>query len=343
MNIKDVAKEAGVSITTASRVLNNPDAVSKKTRQKVMDVMHEMDYTPNWFAQNLHSNRTNIIGMLIPDTLNPADMEIAKGVEKIAHQNNCSIILCSTDYDNKIEKEYIKTLINRKTDGLILVSPTLQKNDLAQLKAKKMPFVIVAGGNYWDCENVVYTDSEASAYEIIVYLIDMGRRSIAIVLTDKALSDNTDKLKGYERAMVSMEIPLHADYTVRTQNTIEGGFIAASKLLESENRPDAIFFATDTMAFGGIECMKQNGLTPDELSIVGFDDLKVGAVMEPKLTTVTKPSYRMGLTAARLLFDLIDGVDENDDYSDEPQAIMLQSRLKIRKSCGNKVRLKEIW
>ena len=124
-----------------------------------------------------------------------------------------------------------------------------------------------------------------------------------------------------------------------SENTIEGGFIATSRLLESSDPPDAIFIASDTMAFGAIERMKQDDLTPDQLAIVGFDDLKTGAVVEPKLTTVTKPSYRMGLTAARLLFDII----EDNSLMDDTQSIILKSRLKIRKSCGNKERLKEIW
>ena len=104
-------------------------------------------------------------------------------------------------------------------------------------------------------------------------------------------------------------------------------------------RPEAVFIATDTMAFGAIEKLNQASLTPDEVAVIGFDDLKVGAVIEPKLTTVTKPSYRMGMTAGRLLFDII----EEESADDDPQTIVLQSRLKIRKSCGNKERLKEIW
>lgn len=339
LNIKEVAEKAGVSITTVSRVLNNPQTVSKKTKEKVLQVMDDLNYTPNWFARNLQNKRTNVIGVLVPDTLEPSNMEMTKGVEKVARQKGCNLILCNTEFDQSIESEHITNLVERKIDGLILTSSVLDESQVKKIREKKIPFVLVGKTPFWEKENVVYTNYDSAAEEAVSYLIEKGRRHIAIILTEHAKIDNEEKLAGYKRALERHNLKIEESYIVKSDNTLEGGYIATSKLIETSRPLDAIFIATDTMAFGALEKIKQENLTPDQLAIIGFDDLKVGAVMEPKLTTVTKPSYRIGLTAARLLFDLI----EYEGQGEEQQAIMLKSRLKIRKSCGNKERLKEIW
>ncbi|MFQ7473213.1 MAG: LacI family DNA-binding transcriptional regulator [Anaerovoracaceae bacterium] len=339
MNIKEVAEKAGVSITTVSRVLNNPDMVSEITKKKILSVMDELNYTPNWFARNLQNTRTNVIGMLIPDTLDPSNMNITKGVEKIARQKNNNIILCNTEYDYNTEKDYIKTLTERKIDGLILTSTTINKEDIQKLKAQKIPFVLIGKTESASKENMVHTNYDTATEEAVEYLIGMGRKNIAIILSEYPETENNEKLSGFKNALKKHKLKLDTKKIIVSENTIEGGYVATSKLLEGNEIPDAVFICTDTMAFGAIERIKKEGLTPEQIAIIGFDDLKVGAVMEPKLTTVTKPSYRIGLTAARLLFDLI----EDKNLIDEPQTIILQSRLKIRKSCGNKERLKEIW
>ncbi len=339
MNIKEVAEKAGVSITTVSRVLNNPEMVSEKTKSKVMNVMDQLNYTPNWFARHLQKSRTNVIGMLIPDTLEQSYMEITKGVEKIARQKNCSIILCSTEFDPEIEAGYITTLAERSIDGLILTSPSIDQKQFSRLKSRNIPFVLIGKTEFIHEANTVCTNNDTAAEEAVEYLITSGRKNIAVILSDNPESDNRDKLAGCRRALQKHGLVLHPSNILHAENTLENGYIAFSKLLEKPNRPDAVFIATDTMALGAVEKLNQAGLTPEEIAIIGFDDLNVGAVIEPKLTTVTKPSYRMGMTAGRLLFDMIEEEDTDDDF----QTIVLQSRLKIRKSCGNKERLKEIW
>lgn len=339
MNIKEVAEKAGVSITTVSRVLNNPEFVSEKTRQRVLSVMRELDYTPNWFAQNLQKNRTNLIGMLVPDTLEQSNMEITRGIEKVAHQKKYSIVLCSTEYSHDTELDYINTLVQRKIDGLVLTSSALCTEDIEKLKKQRTPFVFIGKTVFNSSENIVYTNYDSATEEAIDYLIERGRRKIAIVLSEYPESDNYEKLEGYKASLKKHNIPINQNMIIKSENTMEGGYVSTSKLLESDIKPDAIFLSTDTMAFGAIERMKRDDLTPEQLAIIGFDDLNVGAVVEPKLTTVTKPSYRMGLTAARILFDII----EDKELLENPQAVILKSRLKIRKSCGNKERLREIW
>ena len=339
MNIKDVAEKSGFSITTVSRVLNNPEAVSKKTREKILKVMEELNYTPNWFARNLQTSKANVIAMMIPDTLEQSNMEITQGVENIARQNKYSIILCNTEYDRNIELEYIDTLVQRKIDGLILVSSTLNSDDISKLKLHKTPFLFIGKTDHNENETIVYTNYDTATEEAIDHLAELGRKKIAVILSEHPESINAEKLKGYKTSIEKRGLKYDPSYIRKSKNTIEGGYVSTSKLLAKEDRPDAIFASTDTIAFGVIERMKQDDLTPKDLAVIGYDDLDVGTVIEPKLTTITKPSYRMGLTAARLLFDII----EDKSLLDSPQAIMIKSRLKIRKSCGNEKRLKEIW
>ena len=303
LNIKEVAEKVGVSITTVSRVLNNPEMVSEKTKNKVLTVMDQLNYTPNWFARHLQKSRTNVIGMLIPDTLEQSYMEITKGVEKIARQKNCSIILCSTEFDPDMEADYITTLTERSIDGLILTSPSIDRKQFDRLKSRDVPFVFIGKTGFMEEANTVCTNNDTAAEEAVEYLIQSGRKNIAIVLSNHPKSDNHDKLTGCKRALQRHGLPLPDSNILHADNTPENGYIAFSKLLDMPVRPDAVFIATDTMAFGAIEKLNQASLTPDEVAVIGFDDLKVGAVIEPKLTTVTKPSYRTGMSADRPIID----------------------------------------
>ncbi len=339
MNIKKVAEKAGVSITTVSRVMNSSEKVSESTRKKVMDAVKELNYTPNWFARNLHNDRSNVIGLLIPDMLEQSNMELARGVEKVARQKECNIILCNTEYKKTLEEQTIKTLIERNIDGLILMSSALSEQELRELHSQKLRFVLIDRPDCAETENVVCTNYEEAAEEAVDYFFSLGRKRIAIIVADRAEYIGKNKENGYRKSLEKHGVDVDDSLIIKGEDTIQGGMVAAGKLLEMKNRPDAIFAATDTMAFGVIERIRQEGLTIEDVGVIGFDDIQTGAVMEPKLTTVTKPSYRMGLTAARILFDII----EEEEITEQPQSIVLQSRLKIRKSCGNKERIREIW
>lgn len=339
MNIKEVANKAGVSITTVSRVLNDPDKVSEKTRNKIMSVMQELNYTPNWFARNLQKKRTNVIGILVPDATDQSNMGIVKGIEKVCRQKNCNIMLSITEYSRTLEEQQIEQLISRQIDGIILLSSSLNSEQIKNLRSREVSVVLIDRMDCVNKENVIYTDYEEASEAAVNHFIEMGRKHIAFVSSEKPVHIVKSKYEGYKKALNKEGLKTESKYIIETENSIEGGIIAISKLLELKTRPDAVFVADDVIAFGIIEKLREDGVSPDEVGVIGFNDLEVGSVIEPKLTTVTKPVYRMGLTAARLLFDMI----EDENLGEENQAIMLQSRLKIRKSCGNKERLKEIW
>lgn len=341
MNIKAVAKKAGVSVATISRVLNHPEAVAPDTREHILSIMESLNYTPNWFARGLKLNRTSVIALFIPDILDLGYMEIAKGVEDVAHQKKYNIMLCTTEEDRNKEKEYIENFISRKVDGIILVSSSLNKNDLTQIKKQDVPVVLVGKNEGLVGENIVYTDYITASAEAVKHMIEIGHRKIGMICGSRPKIENLDKVEGFRKTITGEGLSYQPEYIVEEENSIEGGYLGASKLLNLKDRPEAIFVTSDIMAIGAMEKIKQTGLTiPQDIAVVGFDNLKISGFIEPKLTTVAKPMYRMGLVAARLLFDLMEDDSEEDS---EPQEILIQSKLKVRKSCGHKDRVKEIF
>lgn len=342
MNIKSVAQKAGVSVATVSRVLNHPDSVAPDTKEHILNVMQSLDYTPNWFARGLKLNRTGVIALLIPEILDLGYMEIAKGVEDVAHQKNYNIMLCNTEEDRSKEKGYIENFIARKVDGIILVSSSLKKSEIIQLKKQEISVVLIGKNEEHAGENLVYTDIKAAAGEAIKHMLEIGHRKIGMVCGARPKAENAEKLEGFRKTLSEEGVECPPEYIVEAENSIEGGYLGVSKLLTLADRPEAVFVTSDIMAIGAMEKIKQSGLKiPQDIAVVGFDNLKISGFMEPKLTTVAKPMYRMGLVAARLLFDLMDEDAGQDDG--EPQEILIQSKLKVRKSCGHQDRVKEIF
>ena len=340
MNIKAVAKKAGVSVATVSRVLNHPESVANPTKEHILEVMNSLDYTPNWFARGLKLNKTNVIALMVPEILDQGYMEIAKGVEDVAKQKKHSILLCSTEEDRAKELENIENFILRKIDGLIIVSSVLNKKDLSQFKKTKMPIVFIGRNKEQKGLNVVYTNYKEATTEAINHLIEVGHKNIGMVYGSRPKSENMEKLEGYKSAILAAKLKMVEGNIVEEENTIDGGYLAVSKILSQKDKPDAIFASSDNMAIGAMEKIKQLGLKiPEDIAVIGFDNLKISGYLEPKLTTVAKPMYRMGLIAARLLFDIM----EENNGENEPQEILIQSKIKVRKSCGHKDRLSEIF
>ncbi len=341
MNIKAVAKKAGVSVATISRVLNHPDAVAPDTKEHILKIMESLEYTPNWFARGLKLNRTGVIALLIPEILDMGYMEIAKGVEAVAHQKKYNIMLCTTEEDRSKEKGYIENFIARKVDGIILVSSFLKNSDFDQIKKQDISVVLIGKNEELTGENLVYTDYQSATGEAIRHMIEIGHRKIGMIYGTRPKIENMDKREGFRKTITEEGLNYRPEHIVEEENSIEGGFLGASKLLNLKDRPEAIFVTSDIMAIGAMEKIKQAGLKiPQDIAVVGFDNLKISGYIEPKLTTVAKPMYRMGLVAARLLFDLMEGDREEDG---EPQEILIQSKLKVRKSCGHLDRVKEIF
>lgn len=341
MNIKEIAKQAGVSVATVSRVLNHPDHVAEETKEKIAAIMKDTGYTPNWFAQSLNFHKTGTIGLLIPNILDPGFMEIAKGIEDVAHQKNYTMLLCNGEEDLKKERKYIETLIKRQVDGIVIISPLLENRDIEGIQKQGIPLVQIGEnrGNYRIPK--VRIDCKTATYKAVRHMMENGRTRLSIIYGITPEQENKRKLEGYKKAMQEGSFDIDQEYIREAENSIEGGYIAARKLLNLKQPPDAIFATSDILAFGVIEALKDNAIKiPEQIALVGFDNIRMANLIEPRLTTVAKPMHKMGLVGARLLFDIIENPD-GEDYNNKE--ILLQSKLKIRKSCGHTERIDEIF
>lgn len=343
MNIRDIAREAGVSVATVSRVLNHPDQVTEKTRDHVLSIMKELEYTPNWFARGLNLNRTGVIALMIPNIMNPIYTEIAKGVEEVAHNKGYYTLLCNSEDMPQKETAYIEMLLHRKVDGLIFIAGHLEESQMLKIQEVNLPAVMIGETEGDWSFSSVYTDYREGAIKATTHLIDNGYDEIAHITGLEKFIESKEKLAGYKAALAAAKIEVNPAWIVCGEETIEGGYIAAKRLIRHVKTPKAIFVANDWMAFGAMDAIKAEGLRiPDDIALVGFDNNRMSALMEPKLTTVNLPVYKMGLTACRLLFDKID-VMLAEGPAEPKEKIFLPVSIKVRQSSGHTDRIKAIF
>ncbi len=340
MNIKQIAKAAGVSVATVSRVLNHPENVAPKTREKIQKIIQDKEYKPNWFAQGLNFNKTKTIGLIIPHILNSTYMEIAKGVEDVALQKGYTTFMCNVEKNSRIEREYIEQLLTRKVDGIILMFSSLQEENLYAIQQDGVPIVMIGENNDVKAFNSVCVDCRAGAAGMIRNFIEYGHKSIGILCGSDPERESRDMLEGYREVLKENGMAIEDKYIRAVDNTIEGGYLGAKKMVSS-NPPRAIFATSDDIAYGAMDAIKDTGLkVPEDIAIAGFGNARMSNLVEPKLTTVELPFHKMGIYGARLLFDLI---EDPDKMNEEPKHITLQTKQRIRKSCGHKERIGEMF
>ena len=339
-NIRKVAQLAEVSVATVSRVLNHPERVSEKTKQKVISVMEEMDFSPNALARGLNLKRTNTIALIIPDIQNPLYTEIARGVESIAHRNGNNLLLCNTEKDVEKEKSYVRMLIDKKIDGVILAYTGLKDDDFREIIKKEIN-LLLCGMNVANKKiSSVYSDFRTGAGLAVQHLIKVGYKRIACITGSDRYIENCEKVKGYIETMTSAGLTVYPHYIIHGNDDINSGYLSALKLQKVDPRPEALFVCNDLMAIGTINALQKTGVNvPGDIGVVGYDNIVMGSFIEPKLTTVSWPVYKMGIIAARILLDEINTKTEDI----HTQSILLKPKLRIRQSCGHGDRVSEIF
>jgi LacI family transcriptional regulator len=338
--IREVAKAAGVSIATVSRVLNHPETVADETMGHINKVIAELGFSPNGMARSLALNKTSTIALIIPTVVNPVYPEIAIGVEDVAHRRNYSLLLCNSEADALKEKEYLDAFLGRRVDGIIIAGGLLGKTDEEQVMAKGIALVHI--GRRRDATNAssVYTDFELGGYMATRHLIEQGYRHLGLIAGPRNQPEHADKERGFERALWEADILFDPDMIALGDCEAEGGYLGAKKLLRAFPPPRAIFAANDLMAIGAMDAIKTAGFRiPEDVALIGFDNIQMASLVDPKLTTISYPAHRMGSIAARLLFDMMDTAAE----SFKREGIYIRPELKVRKSCGHSGRLQEIF
>jgi LacI family repressor for deo operon, udp, cdd, tsx, nupC, and nupG len=329
MKMSDVAKLANVSPATVSRVLSHPDLVSKETREKVLNVINQVNYKPHIVARQFRTKETKIILVVVPDITSAFFSRVLRGIEHVAVNNGYQVILGDTENDTEREREYINLLLQKQADGMVLLTARIDKTKLEEI-SNHFPMVLAC--EYMDGLNVptVSIDNISSARKATEHLIRLGHTKIAHITGPINVILSRDRMRGYQQAMMSHEIEIDSVYIQEGDLTFESGYNQMLKLLALETPPTAVFAFNDELAMGAIKAAKDSGLNvPEDLAVVGFDNIQMSSVHEPKLTTINQPKYEIGKKAMELLLQLING------ESIHKKKIVMKDELVIRESCSS--------
>jgi LacI family transcriptional regulator len=308
--IQDVATRAKVSIATVSRVLNDSDhKVHPQTRARVLAAVRKLNYRPNALARSLLTRRTMTIGVIIPDISNPYYAEIVRGIQDVADETGYNILLQNTDRKQERIIKSIHLLREKIVDGVIFSGGIIHKFATLSALNELRERVVVIGRHEVNFPAAL-VDNIGGATAAIQHLIDLGHRRIAFIGGPKNSTTMIDRRKGYECALAQNGYALKSKLLKWGNLTPQSGFSAATALLRQKDRPTAIFACNDMMAFGSLHAARMLGLTvPDDVAVVGFDDVPLCAFIRPALTTVAIPRYGLGTGAMHMLIDLISGSD----------------------------------
>lgn len=327
LTIQDVAKAAGVSVATISRVLNNSSAVAPKTRDRVLNIIKRLDYQPNLLGRNLRRLETRRILVLLPTISNPFYSNIVRGIEDVARKNEFNVMLCNTDSDAGREKIYLDILKNRLSDGVILMGPELSVQDLVDFVEN---YPVVQCCEYIEEAKGVHVsiDNFKAAVRAVSYLINAGHRRIGLISCKNRFISTSQRIEGYKRALETAGIELDIGLIQYVNDyDFKSGYRIMQPFLEMPNRPTAVFALSDVVAIGAMRRVKESGLrVPEDIAIVGFDDISFASMSNPSLTTISQPQYDIGCVAMDLLIKQIQG------ETIESRAIYIEHKLVIRES-----------
>ncbi|WP_047154189.1 LacI family DNA-binding transcriptional regulator [Aneurinibacillus tyrosinisolvens] len=327
LTIHDIAKEAGVSATTVSKVINNKGRISEKTKNKIMQIIEEFQYQPNVLASALKGKSTYTIALLIPDAANPIYAQYLKHIEEYGQELGFSVVMCSTGGDPKKEAKHITLLRQKHVDGFIIASIFKNEPVLKQLIEEEFPIVLISLQRPELPVGSVTGDDYLGGYIATEHLLSLGHRKIGIIAEEATIS-GTERIKGYKKALENAGIKVDENLVITiNEPTIEGAEVKAKELLNSGQRPTAIFGCNDILAIGTMLAAKGLGIgIPDELSIIGFDNTVMCKIVEPQLSSVAIPIHEMGKQAMELLAQRIQKKDNMK------QRISLLPELVIRQS-----------
>jgi len=330
MTIKDVAARAGVSTQTVSRVLNQRPDVASQTREKVLQAIADLNYRPSEIARSLRLKSTGTIGLIVPDSSNPFFAELGRAIEKTAFENSYSVILCNSDGDLERESFYIEVLVSKQVDGLILVGTNRSSRKNPALDGS-IPVAVVDRDLNGERYDTVLSNSLEGGEKATSYLIALGHERIALIAGPSGLPTSVARLRGYRRALEKHRIHLEKELVVSGDFRYQGGYRAMEKLLKLIPPPTAVFAANDMMAVGAIACIRDYHLrVPEDISVIGFDDIPLASFLNPKLTTIAQPRAEMGRMAVTMLMERL------QDRNLPARRYVLPVTLIERESCSRR-------
>ncbi len=329
--MKDIARLAGVSTSTVSHVINKSRFVSEDISKRVNDAASQLNYTPSALARSLKINRTQTLGMLVTTSTNPFFGEVVKGVERSCYQEGYNLILCNTEGDNERMRQSINTLLQKRVDGLILMCSSLEgeRIDIFE-KYPDIPIVVMDWGPMLFTSDKIQDNSLRGGYLAAKHLIDNNHRQIGCITGPLVKHQAQMRYEGYKRAMIESGLEFNADWIIEADFECEGGYEAFQKMKAKGPLPSAIFVSNDMMAMGVINAASEHGIRiPEDLSIIGYDDIHISKFMTPALTTIHQPKYRLGQAAVEAV---LAKVKNPDNVS---QVVQLEPTLVIRSTVKN--------
>ena len=298
----DVAKKAGVSVATVSRVLNGSPLVTESARHKVLRAVKVLNYQPNRAAQRLRAGRSHVIGLIISDIQNPFFTSIVRGIEDVAHQHDYSLVLCNSDEDPEKEKLYINVMRSEEVAGVILASASEANPQVDDLIAYNIP--VVAIDRQIDNRQIdsVLAANINGARAATNHLIQLGHRCIGFVGLPLTRTPGKERYEGYRRALREHNLPVSHDFVCIADAKQQGGYESARDILTQQPCVTALFVANNLMTLGALDAIRERGLKiPDDISIIGFDDMPWANLLQPPLTAIAQPTYELGKRAAEML------------------------------------------
>jgi LacI family transcriptional regulator len=327
--IRDVARAAGVSVATVSRVLNHHARVRTETRTRVEAVAHALDYTPNEVARSLITSRTHALGVLLPDLYGEFFSEVLRGADLRARRDGFHLLVSSSHADGEDLVEALRSMRGR-IEGLIVMAPDVDTGSLVKAAGRGVPLVLLDPGlRVLGCDSISI-DNVQGATAAVRHLLGLGHRRIALIGGPAGNADALQRRDGYRQALAASGVGTDPALEVEGDFTEPSGYAAVARLLRLEPRPTAIFAANDYMAIGAMSALAQAGLTvPEDVAIVGFDDIAMARYLNPPLTTVNVDLLDLGARAVQRLIDTKNGAPTRRRHEVTPATLI------VRRSCGS--------
>ena len=331
VTIRDVAREAGVSVATVSRVINDSGPVSEDTRRRIREIASRMRYVPDSAARSLITRRSTTIGVLLPDLYGEFFSEVIRGIDQTAQRSGYHLLVSGSHNDKREIEAAIRTMRGR-VDGLIVMSPEVDTGALVSNIPASTP-VVLLNCLVDDKFDSVTTDNFGGAHAMVRHLVTLGHRRIAFITGPDRNYDAADRLRGYRAAIRDTGAELDDALECAGDFTEAAGHRAAQEILTLSPRATAIFAANDSMAIGALSALREGGIrVPDDMAVAGFDDIPIARYMSPPLTTVHVSISEMGERGVQMLLGAVDGKNQH-----QKQQVTLPTTLVIRQSCGARI------
>lgn len=324
--MKDIAKEAGVSVITVSRALNNKPDISTDTKNQILTIANSLHYTPNHLAKSLVTRKTKTIGILIPDNVDPFYAAVVQGIGDECREREYGIFLWNTHDNPDTELEYLRRAREKRADGILIYPVQADDRYLEEISHSPVPIVFLNRHPESSEYDYIINDNIYGAFSAVNHLIHRGHRKITYICPKATASSVKERISGCKKAIRENGLPSTALNVVTCEEKIGTCYKVVKEIVCSENRPTALFIWDDRLAIGAMNAIFEAGLKiPSDIAIVGYDDIEISAYLYPSLTTVKQPTHQIGETAAKILLDKLES-ETNGDL----KQIILKPELIVR-------------